>query len=147
MSTLETKLLKAFESALLDIADEYQQNSPIGATRLLKSSWDVDVYPSNNVVHGVISNSAPNSKYRALGRDAGKFPPLEPLKDWVLAKGITTSPKQVDRVAYLIGRKISQEGTNRFKENQNPFYLNRDGTKKPPLNQLFLSKLQHYLSL
>jgi hypothetical protein len=143
--TLEIKLLRAFESALLDIADEYQRNSPVGATGLLKSSWDVNVTTTPTSISGIISNTAPASKFRGLGRDAGRFPPLEPLKDWVLAKGLASEPKKAKRIAFLIGRKIAREGTNRFKTNNNPFSLNRDGSKKVELNRLFINRLKFYL--
>jgi hypothetical protein len=143
--TLESRLLRAFESAILDIADEYQQNSPVGASGLLKSSWDVDVTVSDTGFTGIITNTAPASRYRGLGRGAGRFPPLQPLVEWVQAKGIATEEKQAKRVAFLIGRKISREGTNRYKFNQNPFYLDRNGSKTVELQTKFINRLKFYL--
>jgi len=77
--SLETRLKNAFESAILDIADEYQRNSPVGATGLLKSSWDVEVSETTTGFIGTITNTAPASRYRALGRGSGGFPPIDPL--------------------------------------------------------------------
>jgi hypothetical protein len=142
--SLRTRLKTAFESAILDIADEFQQNSPVGATGLLKSSWDVNVTENTNGLVGIIVNNAPASRYRALGRGSGGFPPIEPLTDWVKVK-IEPDEKKAKAIAFLIGRKIAREGTERFKNNQNPFYLNRDMTKKDELNQLFINKLRQYL--
>jgi len=145
LMSLETRLKNAFESAILDIADEYQRNSPVGATGLLKSSWDVDVSETTTGFIGTITNTAPVSRYRALGRGSGGFPPIYPLIDWVQVK-IEPDEKKAKAIAFLIGRKIAREGTERFKNNQNPFYLNRDMSKKEELNQLFINKLREYLT-
>ena len=52
--------------------------------------------------------------YLDKGRGPGNFPPVANIRDWVREKlGIKT--KQVDRIAYLVGRKIANEGTEIYK--------------------------------
>lgn len=59
--------------------------------------------------------------YVENGRKSGKFPPLDKIKEWIeikpvlphvmtLKNGKTVLPT-VDQLAYLIGRKIANEGT------------------------------------
>ena len=45
------------------------------------------------------------------GRGSGKFPPVTAMRDWVRTKLGVTEPKEVNRIAYLVGRKIATEGT------------------------------------
>lgn len=55
--------------------------------------------------------------YVENGRGPGKFPPPDSILDWIHAKGIV--PHEInnklpteDTLAFLIGRKIANEGTN-----------------------------------
>lgn len=48
------------------------------------------------------------------GRRPGKFPPVQVIRDWVASKlGITG--QENSSIAFLVGRKISIEGTNIYK--------------------------------
>lgn len=141
----DDKVKQALESTILDIANEYQQNSPIGATGQLKAGWDVDVITTNQGFTGVISNVSNASKYRALGRRSGKPPPTQDLIPWVQKK-IEPDVKKAQRIAYLIGQKIAREGTQRYRENTNPFGLTREGQIKPELKQKFTQLLIKYLN-
>lgn len=38
------------------------------------------------------------------------FPPLQPLEDWVVVKGIARDPASVKRIAYAIALKIARDG-------------------------------------
>jgi hypothetical protein len=49
------------------------------------------------------------------GRAPGKFPPVSNIRDWVRTK-LGIDEKKADSVAYLVGRKISQEGTKIWKD-------------------------------
>ena len=56
-------------------------------------------------------------KYVENGRGPGKFPPPEAIRRWVTIKPVEPSPLNgrtptVDQLAFLIGRKIANEGTN-----------------------------------
>lgn len=55
-------------------------------------------------------------KYIELGRGPGKFPPPPAILDWITKKNILPRPinnitPTNNQLAYLIGRKISREGT------------------------------------
>lgn len=56
-------------------------------------------------------------KYVERGRGAGKFPPLSKIEEWVKVKPVLPRPMKNGKLptekqlAYLIGRKIAEEGT------------------------------------
>lgn len=47
------------------------------------------------------------------GRDAGKFPPISAIEEWIKDKGIQYQNITISSLAFLIARKISREGWNR----------------------------------
>jgi hypothetical protein len=47
------------------------------------------------------------------GRGPGKFPPVTNIRDWVRRK-LGVEDKEVNGISYVIGRKISREGTSIF---------------------------------
>lgn len=55
-------------------------------------------------------------KYVEYGREPGKFPPPDKIKEWIRVKPILPTPDRnrrlptPDQLAYLIGRKIAHEG-------------------------------------
>lgn len=50
------------------------------------------------------------------GRRPGKFPPLAPIRDWVLARGIDRAWQMSSHsAAYIIARKIAREGSALFR--------------------------------
>ena len=60
-------------------------------------------------------NTADYFKYVNEGRKAGKFPPLNAIRQWITVKGILPRPIKgklptTNQLAYLIGRKISRQG-------------------------------------
>lgn len=56
-------------------------------------------------------------KYVEEGRSPGKFPPLDKIEEWIRIKPVAPYPDSQGRVptvkqlAFLIGRKIAEEGT------------------------------------
>ena len=49
------------------------------------------------------------------GRAPGKFPPVQAIREWVQSK-LGVSEAEANSVAYLVGRKIANEGTAIFKD-------------------------------
>ena len=56
-------------------------------------------------------------KYVEEGRSPGKFPPLDKIEEWIRIKPVAPYPDSqgkvptVKQLAFLIGRKIAEEGT------------------------------------
>lgn len=60
-----------------------------------------------------VSNRAPNSYFRLVGRAPGKQPPTAKLVNW--AKRAKLPPE----LGYVIARKIAKDGTERYRTGQN----------------------------
>ena len=52
--------------------------------------------------------------FSGQGRRPGRFPPVQNIIDWIEDKGITVEDS-INQTAFLIGRKIAQEGTEIYK--------------------------------
>lgn len=52
--------------------------------------------------------------YLQDGRRPGKFPPKQPILDWIDDKGIQFNDIKKESLAFLIQRKIANEGTTAF---------------------------------
>ena len=46
----------------------------------------------------------------SIGRKKGSFPPIDAIKDWIKDKGIKPNGISTDSLAFLIGRKIKEQG-------------------------------------
>ena len=123
-----------YTDALLDAADEFQKGSPIGATKQLKSSWDVQNSPRQVAfgfeVRSNIVNTSEAAKNRIAGRPPGTPPKIQPLVDWVEAKGIATG-SSARSIAFAIRTKIQNEGTERYKAGNNWVGINHKGDRIP----------------
>ena len=56
------------------------------------------------------------SQQLETGRQAGRFPPIEDIKKWIIDKGVFNSALQkisLSSLAFLIARKIANEGWKR----------------------------------
>lgn len=129
---------RGVESTVLDLAEDWQKNSqkaksptrsPIGASGELANSWDVNISSNNRKVSGEIKNTASKSFYRIVGRSPGGFPPPQTIKNWIQTKGLNVRQNEIDRVAFLIGRKIATKGTERYQSKNNFIGLNPDTGK------------------
>lgn len=108
----------ALEDVALELATELQIGSPRGVTGGLQESWDVTPAARQRNTLNVkleIKNDAPAAYFRIVGRGPGKMPPVDAVRRWAVAKGI--SP-------YLVARKIGREGTERWKSGQNILGIN-----------------------
>jgi hypothetical protein len=54
--------------------------------------------------------------YLEKGRKPGKRPPVDALIPWVKARGMATDDKQARSIAFLIARKIGENGTTIFQK-------------------------------
>lgn len=54
------------------------------------------------------------------GRRAGKQPPIKPILDWVIAKGLARIEEKAkaSSIAFLIARKIAEKGTDKHRHLQ-----------------------------
>lgn len=55
--------------------------------------------------------------YLNYGRGAGKFPPVQNIRDWVRSKLGISDEKQNKQIGYLVGKKIAEQGTEIYKNN------------------------------
>lgn len=126
------------ENALLDFGVYLESLTPVGATGNLKRSLDVGLKQvligSSIQFIGEIAYRDPLAKQKTVGRGPGLAPPLQPIQDWVTAKGSLNPIRDAHRVR----RKIAKYGTERWRKNDNWVGLNRDGSIKPssPLMRL-----------
>lgn len=52
-----------------------------------------------------------------VGRGAGKRPPIAPLKEWAIAKGLARDSKQATSIAFAVATKIASSGTTTVSRN------------------------------
>lgn len=97
-------LYNAFEQYKYDLQTRY--NKAIGSDR---HTPIIDIrYAPNKIEIAIV---APEElQFIEYGRGSGKFPPVPKIQDWV-QRHITTDLPRVKTLSYLIGRKISEQGT------------------------------------
>ena len=126
---LGKKILDIFDTAMLDLADELQRKSPVGASKELIQGWDV--IPAKRLANGLdikgsVVINAEAAYFRIVGRGPGKAPPIDKDKigRWVAVK----FSGDIRSIAFAIARKIALKGTDRWIKQENILGLNRDGT-------------------
>lgn len=111
------ELRNKIDDFLLEEAQYYQENSPVGATGELKSSWDVIPSRKAPSAYSYVTFAIVNNSERAInrigGREPGKMPPPDSLKAWALAVLGDAN------AAYPVAKKIAREGTERYKQGAN----------------------------
>ena len=94
------------------------------AIDLKKQHITLGMKASGRWTNSVEATSTPDSgtiwaedytEYLVDGRGKGKFPPIDKIKQWIKDKGIQ-SDIPVNSLAFLIARKISQEGTKYYQQ-------------------------------
>lgn len=114
---LETGIQQALDSTAEELAAKFRQQSPVGVTGELRDNWRT----TSKRFEATIRNDSDQAFQRVVGRGPGKFPAYgesTPLGKWARLKGIP---------AFLVARKISREGTERWKEQRNFAGLDREG--------------------
>lgn len=84
--------------------------TPIGATKLLSQSWATETKTFGAGVRGELFSPLNYSGAVEHGRRPGKQPPIDPIHQWVVRKGIAP-PDEARGVAYTIARAIGKRGT------------------------------------
>jgi hypothetical protein len=108
--SFKSQIKAALEDAALELAEQLQNDSPVGASEELKRGWDISIASDLSLK---VTNNAPNALYRIRGRKAGKMPPYGPgteLAAWAEKYGIPP---------YLVARSIARQGTQRYREGRN----------------------------
>lgn len=100
---------KETRKVLQQLADELKSewNKELGSDR---HTLDIKftIYKTNIRMYIIGPEETP---YIEGGRKSGKFPPVDKIQEWV-KRNITTDLPRVKSLSFLIGRKISEEGTN-----------------------------------
>jgi len=99
--------MRSLKDVLEEFVTRFEKKSPVGASRDLKNGWS---YRIKSLDESYLENDAENSLFRIVGRGPGKMPPVRKLRKWAREKGINP---------YLVARAIGEEGTDRWRENEN----------------------------
>ena len=99
-------LEKELESYKNDLISLY--NSKMGNN---SHTLIVDIEHPAEGIYNVVVKGPEEVKFIENGRGPGKFPPVNVMQDWVKRKLGETELPRVKTLAFLIGRKISIEGT------------------------------------
>lgn len=94
---IERMLNQLSEEIKKEITDKGLNNTG-NAIESLRTEGNV-IYGANYIYHLV------------NGRGPGKFPPVDAMREWVRTKLQISNDKEVNRIAYLVGRKIANFGT------------------------------------
>lgn len=95
---------------------ELIQETPVGVDGLLANSWKAIAARRQTVTFDIeykIDNNDPLAFEKLFGRQAGRFPPVQPLERWVAAVINPTEDKDIRPIAFLVQRKIGRKGTDR----------------------------------
>lgn len=107
---LESEMLRATQDSVRLVSRNIRAKAPIGATGNLKTGIHgrtLDPYK------GIVRVEGPAERYAQfaeLGRRAGRWPPVEPIRRWVRIK-LRPPRKELNSVTFLVRRKIGQVGT------------------------------------
>ena len=109
------KILNQFGERFIDEFKTKLDDEDVNATYTLSNSVSYYIEFEGNTFE-VSINLKEYWKYVENGRKAGKWPPLNAIKDWVMKKPIIPRPMNngklptLNQLAFLIQRKIGMEG-------------------------------------
>lgn len=110
MATVQQVLDREFEILKDELIKEYDT---LGMRASGKFADTAEVISTETNVKLVGENY---SEQLEFGRKAGKFPPIQAIKQWITDKGIVGNIRgniSISSLAFLIARKISREGWKR----------------------------------
>lgn len=112
-----TETLNHFADYFIETARQNLSNNGSNASYNLFDSFEKIVEVGEDYFSVKIS-LADYFTFVENGRGPGKFPPVSKIQEWISVKPITPYPgnngkiPSVDQLTFLIGRKISEEGTD-----------------------------------
>ena len=77
----------------------------------LRQGWGTDVQRGVSAVKGEVANPVEYALWAEKGRAAGKWPPADPIEQWVKRKLQISNEREIKQVAFLIRRAIGKRGT------------------------------------
>lgn len=108
---IEGAVVRGFQAAGLVLAAEVPQQirktepHPAVDTGALGNSVQYTLLPDGCEVAVTAPHAAP------IENGTRPFwPPSKPLEEWVLRKGLADSPKEAKRIAFLVRKKIAEQG-------------------------------------
>ena len=104
--TLEKILFEEFELLRQDLIKAYDEKGMRAS-----GQWASELENVSGLNFGKLTG-LPYSQQLEFGREAGKFPPIEIIKKWIIDKGLVYDVS-LNSLAFLIARKISREGWKR----------------------------------
>lgn len=105
----QQQLEAAMTEATLLVQREWQEGVP-RVSGMTANSITRDVASTPVGVIGIVGSSQPSAIFIELGTKP-HMPPSEALQPWVKAVMGIRDPKELERVAFLVARKIAREGT------------------------------------
>lgn len=142
------KLTDEIQGLVNQIAEAYRatlrNDGKVATGRLSNFSVDID---QDNRWFSIVFELEDYWKYVENGRAAGKFPPIDSIVQWMHVKPIV--PKaygnkvpSTRQVAFMIGRKIANEGTKPTKALQNTLESGLVSTLEDQLCGLILDQIE-----
>lgn len=115
---MRERLSAALDAVVLDAAGKLSEASPVGKYGHLAGAWlqSRGVEWQGNQLVGFTDPEpvASYAKYPIEGRQPGRRPPISALIPWVEYK-LGKTGKEARTVAFLIARKIGEEGNLRYR--------------------------------
>ena len=102
---LQDEMVRSGYKVLADSQRTLKSNSKIAWGTLVRSGR---VLVSTKNVK--VEFAAEYASVVEFGRRAGKYPPVQPIRDWVKKKGIASDEKGIKSAGFLISRKIKEKG-------------------------------------
>lgn len=98
------------------------------------------------VVEGdkAIIKGLPYTEQLVDGREPGKAPPVQAMRNWVQSKLGISGEQNINRVAYLVGQKIAKEGTNIYQRGGSTLL---EDLEDPKLLKLFSNEIEAHVKL
>lgn len=124
LERIKTQIINQYNQKGLKASGYFERNISIGRQGRFKVTLTLPYY--SQYITAFKSNKG--------GRGPGGFPPMKAIEAWIKAKGIqlrdfstgqfkAKTPNNYKQAAFLIGRKIAEEGTDIYQGKRQPIDL------------------------